>query len=76
MFMCDFKVKCIVPKQINGGSVGFTAGKIYKVEHGKLIDDSGIVGWPILNSDKFRSINDIKNYKNGNWSYIGEFVEV
>lgn len=72
--MADFKVKCIKEKRnCIGGSIGFTEGKVYEIKNGKLIDNDK-VEWPIFSYDKFLCLEDIKNYKNGNWSYCGEFI--
>lgn len=70
--MADFKVRCVEAKKLNGNSIGFTTGRIYSVVNGKLIDDDGI-GHPVMSNDKINSLEDIKNRKDGDWSWIGRF---
>lgn len=77
MNLRNFKVMCVTEKKdkINHNKIGFTAGVVYSVVDGKLIDDDGI-GWPIFSDNKFTCLADIRDYRDGNWEYIGEFKEV
>lgn len=54
----------------------FTAGKWYNVVNNKIIDNSGFPR-PVLTKigeQPIKSVEDIKNFKKGNWSWIGEFM--
>lgn len=69
--MGNFKVKCLEAVKDNG----FTTGKIYTVENGRIIDDDGNPR-PLLvkrGLEPIKSVEDIRDYKKGNWSWIGQF---
>lgn len=64
-------VKCLYTE-----AEGFHKDGIYKIVDGRIIDDQGLPR-PLLVKKGFEPINtveDIKNYKNGNWSWIGHFT--
>lgn len=71
------QVKCIRPKLFtNGCPSGFTAGRIYDIEDGKIIDDQGVPR-PAMVTDTIDSIDDVKFYReNEPWGWIGVFEEV
>lgn len=58
------KVVCVRPADF---SHDFTAGKIYEVKDGKIVDDDG-EGHPMPDSVVIRNIDDLKTY--------GDFIEV
>lgn len=70
--MANFKVKCL--STVEGGN-GFTTGRVYDVKDGRIIDDDGLPR-PLMckrGLEPIKTIDDIKNFKNGNWSWIGQF---
>lgn len=71
------QVKCIRPKKFaNGTPCGFTAGVIYDVVDGKIIDDQGLPR-PAMLTDTIETIEEIKNFRGkGDWEWIGVFEEV
>ncbi len=71
------QVKCIRPKLFaNGCPCGFTAGRVYDVIKGKIIDDQGLPR-PVMLTDTIDSIEEIKNFRGkGDWEWIGVFEEV
>lgn len=68
----EFMIRCIEPKMLEGRSVGFTKNGLYKVVDGKIIDDDN-VGRPVMSKTPITSIEDIRDFKEGKWSWIGMF---
>ena len=57
---------------------GFHKGGVYNVVDGRVIDDQGLPR-PLMvkrGLEPIKAVEDIKNYKNGNWSWIGHFTLV
>lgn len=54
----------------------FTVGKWYKVIDYRIIDDTGIPrpGMIKVGEKPIKTVEDIKNFGKGNWSWIGEFI--
>lgn len=71
------QIKCIRPKKFaNGCPSGFTAGVIYDIVDGKIIDDQGLPR-PVMVTDTIKTIEDVRDYRgNDPWGWIGVFEEV
>ena len=60
---------------VRTNDIGFTPSKAYNIEDGRIIDDQGTPR-PLFiskNDPGIRTVADIRDRKDGNWSWIGEF---
>lgn len=65
------KIICETSKDI-----AFTEGKAYEIVEGRIIDDDGTPR-PLFirKGDEIKGVEDIRDRKDGNWSWIGKFRE-
>ena len=56
----------------------FHSGKWYRIEDYRIIDEDEIPRPCMIKKGEqpIKDLSDIRNFKDGNWSWIGEFTEI